>query len=336
MRLAGQARGGFYAAAPEAVAAVLERLRPPAIGECLILDPCAGLANALLQLADGLGDSAVPYAVELSEDRAAVVKALLDDQALAPADFLRTVTTYGTFSLIWANPPYDYAAGSDGRMELQFVRKAVGPLVDGGVLCMVCPQSVAEDCDTINFFEEHFEAISALPFPKEVRKYEETVILGRKRRSPAPLSSRLRYYEWLDRQMTKNIVYQLPPGHRPKVWKKTEPTDTELARMVAASPLRFMIDRPTDKAGCCARPPMSIGIGHRALLLASGFCDGLIQPPNAPPHLVRGTCGKETYVASCTTEEDDDGNSTTKTVLSEKPRLCLRVMESDGTLTTLE
>ena len=68
-RLMSQVRGGYYAAAPEAVAAVLERLRPPDQGECLILDPCAGEGKALLQLAEGL--RAIPYGIELSEDRAA-------------------------------------------------------------------------------------------------------------------------------------------------------------------------------------------------------------------------------------------------------------------------
>ena len=38
-RLMSQVKGGYYAAAPEAVAAVLERLRPPDYGECLVLDP---------------------------------------------------------------------------------------------------------------------------------------------------------------------------------------------------------------------------------------------------------------------------------------------------------
>ena len=47
-RLMSQVKGGYYAAAPEAVATVLERLRPPAWGECLILDPCAGERNTAL------------------------------------------------------------------------------------------------------------------------------------------------------------------------------------------------------------------------------------------------------------------------------------------------
>ena len=53
-RLMSQIKGGYYAAAPEAVAAVLERLRPPERRRMLILDPCAGEGRALLQLAQGL------------------------------------------------------------------------------------------------------------------------------------------------------------------------------------------------------------------------------------------------------------------------------------------
>jgi len=57
-RLMSQVKGGYYAAAPEAITAVLERLRPPESGECLVLDPCAGEGKALVQLAQGL--KAVP------------------------------------------------------------------------------------------------------------------------------------------------------------------------------------------------------------------------------------------------------------------------------------
>ena len=78
--------------------------------------------------------------------------------------------------------------------------------------------------------------------------------------------------------MEAHVVYRLPPGQRPRQFRKSEPTDTELARLVAQSPLRFHIERPADKADHRPRPPMSPGIGHRAMLLASGHIDGLICP----------------------------------------------------------
>ena len=53
------------------------------ITECATEDPCAGAGFALLQLAEGLG--AVPYGIELSEDRAEIMRDLLpDDQTLRP------------------------------------------------------------------------------------------------------------------------------------------------------------------------------------------------------------------------------------------------------------
>ena len=128
-RLASQAKGAYYPTAPEVVDAILQRLRPPVNGECVILDPAAGMGLALLGFAQGLGNATI-YAVELSEDRAAIVKGLLDeDKVLAPADFFRVQISNGSYSLIWNNPPFD--ANSDGRVELQFARKAIGLLVEG-------------------------------------------------------------------------------------------------------------------------------------------------------------------------------------------------------------
>ena len=157
-RLMSQVRGGYYAAAPEAVAAVLERLRPPDRGECLLLDPCAGEGKALSQLAQGL--KAIPYGIELSEDRAAVVReSLPEGQALTPADFLRCAITHRSFSFIWCNPPYDYATGEERRVESQFLERAVHLLADNGVLALVCPEDVASSYETAEFFDERFYEI---------------------------------------------------------------------------------------------------------------------------------------------------------------------------------
>jgi hypothetical protein len=334
-RLISQVKGGYYAAAPEAVAAVLEQLRPPDHGECLILDPCAGEGKALLQLAAGL--KGVPYGIELSEDRAAIVReSLPGGQALAPADFLRCAVSYRAFSFCWCNPPYDYATGNEGRVESQFIERATHLLVDGGVLALVCPEDVAGTYDMAEFFQEHFERISAMPFPEAVRKYKETVILGCKRRQPVPPGHRKHEWDWLEKRMDACILYTLPAGERPRQFRKLEPTDTELVRLVAQSPLRFHLERPADRVDHRPRPPMSPGIGHRAMLLASGHIDGLICPPDEPPHVIRGTAAKDNYVASRDETENDEGGVTTRTVISERPRLVIRVLDSGGTITDLE
>ena len=81
---------------------------------------------------------------------------------------------------------------------------------------------------------------------------------------------------------------------------------------------------------------MSPGIGHRAILLASGHIDGLICPADEPPHVIRGTAAKDTYVASSDEIEGEDGSVTTRTVISERPRLVIKVLDSEGNITTLE
>jgi hypothetical protein len=195
---------------------------------------------------------------------------------------------------------------------------------------------VADSYQTSEFFEQHFHDISAMPFPEEVRKFNETVILGYKRKQPRVVNHRDCPYDWLEQRMNDRVVYQLPAGVRPNVFRKTEPTDTELARLVAKSPLRFHIERPADRADYRPRPPLSPGNGHRAMLLASGHIDGLICPPNEPPHVIRGTAAKDEYVASCDEHENEDGSVTTRTVISEKPRLVIRVLDSRGSITNLE
>ena len=334
-RLMSQIKGGYYAAAPAAVAAVLDRLRPPDAGDCVLLDPCAGEGHALLQLAQGL--HAVPYGIELSEDRAALVRESLPEvQSLAPADFLRCAISYRSFSCIFCNPPYDYATGGEGRVEMQFIERAAHLLADNGVMALVCPHDVADAYQTSEFFEQHFHDISAMPFPAEVRKFNETIVLGRKRKQSRAVSHRDCPYDWLEKRMEDRIVYSLPAGVRPKFFRKTEPTDTELARLVSKSPLRFHIERPADRADYRPRPPLSPGNGHRAMLLASGHIDGLICPPDEPPHVIRGTAAKDEYVASCDESENEDGSVTTRTVISERPRLVIRVLDSQGTIVNLE
>ena len=334
-RLMSQIKGGYYAAAPAAVAAVLERLRPPSTGECLVLDPCAGEGRALVQLAEGL--RAVPYGIELSEDRAALVRdSLPEGQSLAPADFLRCAISYRSFSFAFVNPPYDYATGEKGRVETQFIERAAHLLADNGVLALVCPENVADSHETAKFFEEHFCQVSAMPFPEDVRKYGETVVLGCKRKQPRKVEYGDCPYDWLEQRMADRIVYRLPAGVRPKVFRKSEPTDTELARLVAKSPLKFHIECPADRLDYRPRPPMSPGVGHRAMLLASGHIDGLICPPDEPPHVIRGTVAKDEYVASSDTSEGEDGSVTTKTVFSERTKLLIRVLDSLGNITNLE
>jgi hypothetical protein len=66
MRLAAQAKGGFYPAHESAIDMAASLLRAPAGEPFSILDPCAEEGNAVRQLAERLGcPAASKYAIEL-------------------------------------------------------------------------------------------------------------------------------------------------------------------------------------------------------------------------------------------------------------------------------
>ena len=97
-------------------------------------------------------------------------------------------------------------------MESQFLERAVHLLADNGVLALVCPEDVASSYQTVDFFQERFHEISAMPFPQEVRKYNETIILGCKRKQPNANDYGGHVWDWLDKWMEAHIVYTLASG----------------------------------------------------------------------------------------------------------------------------
>jgi hypothetical protein len=111
-----------------------------------------------------------------------------------------------------------------------------------------------------------------------------------------------------------------------------EPTEPELQRMLAGSPLRGHLVAPPEAA--VPSPPLPLGIGHVALLLASGHLDGVVQPEGKLPHVVRGTSRKHSFVSGVTDSENDDGSTTTKTTISERIDLVIRTVDCSGRIRT--
>ena len=117
MRLAAQAKGGFYPTPPRVVDLIAELIHTPSGSynrgrETLrILDPCCGAGEALAQLAERLDrPNAIPietYGVELHRDRAQEAEERLD-HALA-SDLFATSIANGAFGLLLLNPPYQVA-----------------------------------------------------------------------------------------------------------------------------------------------------------------------------------------------------------------------------------
>ena len=123
MRLAGQAKGGFYPTPERVVDLIAQLIRLPttysyyrSLETLRILDPCCGAGEALAQLAERLrhdnGVSIETYGVELHTERAEQAAERLD-HALS-ADLFSTSIANHAFGLCLLNPPYDLG---DGRKE---------------------------------------------------------------------------------------------------------------------------------------------------------------------------------------------------------------------------
>jgi hypothetical protein len=325
-------RGGFYPAPPEAVAHAATFLRPPLREPFAILDPCAGEGAAIRQLGELLCcPQEMTFAIELDDSRAALVRATLPEaKVLAPASFFGCRASLNSFSLIWLNPPFDHAYGGH-RIEDQFVLTATDWLIPGGVMALVCPEDVAgEYSDVRRHFAIYYENCQIVPFPEKHRQFDEVLVIGHKRARPQV--DHWRSASWESVQAPDGFIYRIPPGSGPRVFQKVEPTESELRRMLASSPLRLHLTTPPVVA--LPAPPLALGIGHVALLLASGHLDGVVQPEGRPSHVVRGTSRKRQFVANVTDTVNPDGSMTKRTTISERIELVIRTVDQTGRIQT--
>ena len=335
MRLAAQARGGFYPAHANAIAVAATFLRPPATGQFSILDPCAGEGETLRQFDVLLGCATrQTYAIELDDSRAECVRAALPDaHVLAPADFFGCRASPNSFSFIWLNPPFDHSYGGH-RVEERFLGRATDWLMRGGVMALVCPEDVvSEYSDVRRRFATFYECVSVVPFPDAHRPFGEVIVFGHKRgRVRADERDMDAPEAWEAAQAPKDFRYWIPAGDGPRVFVKVEPTESELQRMLAASPLRTHLRSPPEDV--LPSPPLPLGIGHVALLLASGHLNGVVEPSGQTPHVVRGTSRKHAFVSDVCDAENADGSTTTRTTISERIELVIRTVDGTGRIRT--
>src|SRR5262249_3408511 len=163
MRLAAQAKLGFYPAPPEAVAEAMKYLRGPAFEMGFALDPCAGKGEALAQLCRGLGLR--PLAIELDEKRAEdchrnLTTDHLDGKRRAAASFFGWSASALSFSLGWVKPPFDDEVGGGMRTEHTFLQRATQWLRPGGILCFVIPDHVAERWEVTDFLSQWYTRLA--------------------------------------------------------------------------------------------------------------------------------------------------------------------------------
>ncbi len=301
-RIASQAKMGYYPTPPLVVKHVKNALSLQNPGPFRLLDTCCGEGDALNLLAAGLSPEVETYGVELDETR--LTKSSQKLHHVVWGDALTELRiTLKAFSLLWLNPPYDWADGG-GRLEARFLDSHLKYLAPKGWLVFVIPHQA------LKFVRETLAKLSNLQvyaFPQtEYEAFKQLVVMGQKsptKEGPGQLA-RLGEIAWLSvsdawEKLPKtseipagSIV--VPPSPESRITFSSERLEMErAAELVARSPLRKDLEVLTAvKALHNIRPLAQLRQGHLAMLLAGGLMNGQVKS-NDKRMIIKGSVQKK-------------------------------------------
>ena len=374
-RLASVVKQGFFPAPPEAIAGILRHLKIPdpppdsrfKAEDVNILDPCAGEAKALVQLAEGLGVSTGPrlrgraerqpgrhHRGDPSRRAAARAVQLRGDphHAALVLDGLPESAVRRRVRRRWPGgghlpPPGGRPPGARRHPRARSARSTRSS----------APGQMCELLDT------WFEPLELYLFPDDCRKFNECVVFGRRRKTALPdaqihtqgvLTSRdIRYARPLPSpsslaSASRSSVDGTTAGPTPSLASPSSTSGScRSPRGPSGSRRRPSPTRSWSTswpARPSTRPCVSgssrrssdrrsvLNKGHTSLLLLTGMLDGYV--PSDPPHVVRGYTGKAEKLHRTERYETPSGDAVQKQVFSESPMPIVRAVWPDGIIRT--
>ena len=307
MRLAAQAKMGYYPTPERVTQIIMNYLKRQHQGLIKILDPCAGKGTALHFIGNHL--DAETYGIEIDLERGGKAKEILNRCLVT--DYQNTRISHKSFSLLWLNPPYEWSA-PDGeiekseRFERIFLRDCIPYLCAGGILVYLIPQGRL-DGHIARMLSYRFERLNIFRFPEEeYRAFKQLVILGVLKKKPEKDDEGASYLKNCGLQkaivpyLSKDPqgIYEVPisPSKARFVFMSKTIDPEELAEEIReyglfeqfsemTTPLRM-----TEKI----RPIMRLRYGHLAQIIACGFMNGVVwDRDKRKPLLVKGATKKE-------------------------------------------
>ena len=320
MRLAAQAKGGYYPTPDRVVDMIADLIHTPTNysrreGKTLrVLDPCCGAGDAVARLAERLdGPNSVPvetYGIELHRDRAVEAARRLD-RALA-ADLFQTSIGAGAFGLAYLNPPYDWDA-EDKRVEHAFLTRSTRHLVDGGLLVFIVPRRRL--AVSARYLSTHYARMQCWAFPEPEREvFDQVVLMGYRKTDPSPDANAERMaLEWAEGE-PKPLRFHTYPEFTPEatpggdVLFTTRTVDpvaaAEEARRSGLWASAEVTDTLWPAKDTRTRPLMPLRRGHLAMLVAAGFLDNLALEADGRRILVKGRTSKEMTLVEDSPEKE--------------------------------
>jgi len=290
MRSAGRLRLGFYPLPLSEAQRIRRFLSFPDVGAAT-LDPCVGDGVAFAAITEGA--EVFRYGIELDSYRADQARERIPN--LIQANALEVHSAVESISLLYLNPPYDWALGSgesspNNRMEQVFLSHTYRWLRPGGILVLVIPGERLAECSQILAMHFRDVRIYRLEAPECVR-YKQIIVLGvrRNRRERERLQdgdvtrARLQYAS-LARDAGRlpalpsepDTQYSTPASGPVQLIYRGLPLD-EIENLLPQSAAyrqagRILFAEPSSAVG---RPLTPLHAGHVGLLACSGLLNGV-------------------------------------------------------------
>lgn len=298
---------GYYPT-PESVAPVIAKyLERKHDGLIRILDPCAGEGTAIKLVGDKL--QAETYGIEIDLERGSKTKEVLFKCLVT--DYKNTRISHNSFSLLYLNPPYDWATRDDEtekceRYERTFLRDCIPYLFPGAVLVYLIPQKRL-DSNISRMLSYRFEQLSVFRFPEEEYKaFKQLVIYGILKKKSDKDDRMTEYLKNCGHMKAvvpylspnPSCIYEVPvsPVHKNFLFRSKEIDLDELAEEICEHGLFEQFNQMTTpmKITEKIRPIMPLRHGHLAQILACGLMNGVVWDRDRKnPLLVKGITKKE-------------------------------------------
>lgn len=329
MRLAAEARMGFYPVSHATIDLICRSLVVDKPAEVTIFDPCCGQGMALEHFGKTLGAPKENlYGIEL-DDKRAEAAATRVGHVLHSSFFATRIVPVQCYSIAWVNPPYDDELKQNEKpskqLEATFLEAAARYVKSTGVVILHCPTDRITD-EVRSMMNMQCDQVVQLQLPAELRPFREGLLIGRKR----PKWYREAAFNYKARTVDKLPEYVVCNGSKPRAYDRVAPTDAEIERLLEKSHLLKPFKASNTKPKL--RPILPLGAGHLGLVLASGYLDGNFEPPGYEPHVVRGIAYKEEQLVKCEQTESDDGRVTTTQTTRENIKLKIRAVTAEGVI----
>ena len=323
MRLAGQAKGGFYPTPEQVVDLIAQLIRVPttayshyrSLETLRILDPCCGAGEAVAQLAERLrhdnGVSIQTYGVELHTERAEQAAERLD-HALS-ADLFQTSIANHAFGLCLLNPPYDHTSDDKKRVEHAFLTTCTRYLDEGGVLVFIVPRHRLGVSS--KYLASYYSKLRCWAFPQPEREaFDQVVVMGYRQAEPhLDEMAHGQVLAWAEGEL-ETLQSSAYPMYRPTTTDAGDvlfATRTVDPAAAAAEARRSglwasaeVTDSPWPSKDRRTRPLMPLRRGHIAMLIAAGFLDNLSLEADGRRILVKGKTSKEMVLVEDTPDKE--------------------------------